>query len=132
MIHGDLWGLYGNETIHGYRFFLTIVDDHSRNVCNYFLPSKQQGFAQLKIFLTYVENLFKSSVKQVCSDHGIEFFKNSFLTLILDKGIVDQASCVATPAQNGRVERKHRQLLAISHFLCFESGLPIRYWGECI
>lgn len=51
---------------------------------------------------------------------------------MLDKGITHQASCVNTPAQNGRVERKHRQLLSIARSLRFQSGLPIKFWGECI
>lgn len=52
--------------------------------------------------------------------------------MLLSKGISQQSSCVANPAQNGRVERKHRQLLSIARALRLQSGLPIKLRGECI
>ncbi|XP_074322282.1 uncharacterized protein LOC141659360 [Apium graveolens] len=66
------------------------------------------------------------------SDHGTEFFNSALNSLLADRGIAHQASCIGTPAQNGRVERKHRQLLSIARAIRFQSGLPIIYWGQCI
>lgn len=51
---------------------------------------------------------------QIRSDHGTEFFNAAMNSLLNGEGIVHQASCVGTPAQNGRVERKHLQLLTIA------------------
>lgn len=132
LIHVDLWGPYAHETTNGCRFFLTIVDDHSRAVWTYLLPTKQHAIGQLIRFFAYVENQFHTSIKTFRSDHGTEFVNHIFTSFLLDKGVLKQTSCVNTPAQNGRVERKHRQLLSIARSLRFQSGLPIRYWGECI
>lgn len=82
---------------------------------------------QLKSFFAYVENNFKTSIKQIRSDHGTGFFNAAFSSFLLDKGIFHQASCVGTPAQNGRVERRHRQLLSIARSLRFQLGLPIKF-----
>lgn len=41
-------------------------------------------------------------------------------------------SCVATPQQNGRVERKHQHILNISISIMFLANLPIKFWGESV
>ncbi|XP_072076847.1 uncharacterized protein [Arachis hypogaea] len=46
--------------------------------------------------------------------------------------IVHQSSCVNTPQQNGRVERKHRHILNVARSLRFQGNLPIQFRGECV
>ena len=47
-------------------------------------------------------------------------------------GIIFQTTCVGTPQQNARVERKHRHILNVSRALMFQANLPVSFWGECV
>ncbi|KAH9656136.1 retrovirus-related pol polyprotein from transposon RE1 [Citrus sinensis] len=130
MIHCDLWGPYRTPTFCGAYYFLTIVDDFSRGLWVYLVNNKSDVGRIIRNFLVMVERQFNAFVKIVRSDNGTEFtcLDGFFAT----RGIIHQTSCVGTPQQNGRVERKHRHILNIARALRFQANLPLEFWGECI
>ncbi|KAG7599411.1 Reverse transcriptase RNA-dependent DNA polymerase [Arabidopsis suecica] len=129
LIHCDLWGPYRTTALCGSRFFLTIVDDYSRAVWIYLLTSKQEAPMHLKNFLALVERQFSTQVRTVRSDNGSEFI--CLRDFFAEKGIIHETSCVGTPQQNGRVERKHQHILNVARALRFQANLPIEFWGYC-
>lgn len=66
----------------------------------------------------------------VRSDNGTEFMV--LLSYFKKLGIVHQTSCVNTPQQNGRVERKHMHILNVARAILFQANLPVKFWGEAI
>ncbi|CAH9101689.1 unnamed protein product [Cuscuta europaea] len=130
MIHCDVWGPYRTQASCGSRYFLTVVDDYFRAVWIYLMREKNEVGQILKNFLAMAKLQFKQEGKIIRTDNGTEFqcMKKYFLGL----GIIFQTSCVDTPQQNGRVERKHRHILNVERSLRFHAHLPIQFWGEYI
>lgn len=83
-------------------------------------------------FLAYVDTHFKTKVKTIRSDNGTEFFNKHINSLFDSLGIIHQHSCVETPQQNGRAERKHKHLLSVARALKFQSNVLIHLWGDCL
>ena len=54
-----------------------------------------------------VKSQFGKLVKCVRSDNGLEFTTGPMPKFYRQHGMLHQTTCVDTPQQNGRVERKH-------------------------
>lgn len=77
-------------------------------------------------FINLIENQFNCNVKIVRSDNGPEFTISQFYA---SKGNLHQTSCVETPQQNVRIERKHQHILNFTRTLLFQSHLPKNFWS---
>ncbi|GAB2269349.1 hypothetical protein Dimus_038770 [Dionaea muscipula] len=130
LVHMDLWGPYRLQSVTGAKYFLTIVDDHTRATWTFLLSDKVRVSNTVATFLHYVQNHFHATPRFVRTDNGTEF--NKCHEFFLREGIVHQRSMPYTPQQNGIVERKHRHLLDTARSLMFHAGLPKLLWGECI
>ncbi|KAL1190668.1 Retrovirus-related Pol polyprotein from transposon RE2 [Cardamine amara subsp. amara] len=84
----------------------------------------------LRNFVALVERQFDKKIKIIRSDNEAEFL--SVGDYLREKGILHETSCVSTPQQNGRVERKHRYILNVASAFRFQSHLPVEFWGFCI
>ena len=111
LLHMDIWGPFKVPTLHNHRYFLTIVDDYSRHTWIIFLKHKSQTQQRVEAFLSMIYTEFKAKVQVLRTDNGTEFFMHS---LFEHHGIIHQTSCVETPQQYRRVERKHQQILNVA------------------
>ncbi|CAL1402205.1 unnamed protein product [Linum trigynum] len=132
VVHMDIWGGYRTPALDGSRYFLTVVDDFSRATWVYLLKFKSDVERYVRLFCQMVRTQFAGQVRCIQADNGMEFQCGSLLDYYEQHGIRFQTSCVNTPQQNGVVERKHRHLLETARALRFHSGLPVRFWGECV
>ncbi|XP_075095496.1 uncharacterized protein LOC142173749 [Nicotiana tabacum] len=121
------WGSYHEHTHDKYRYFITIVDDYSRTTWTMLLACKSNALQAIKAFISLVENQFKTNIKSIRSDNGLEFNNLEATVFFQSKGIVHQRTCPYTPQQNEVAERKHRYLLETARALLFQSKLPLKY-----
>ena len=132
LIHIDIWGPYRVSTRMNHRYFLTLVDDHSRVTWVHLLKHKSDAFTAIQNFVNMSRTQFGEQVKAIRSDNALEFGDSKCKPFFNELGILHQTSCVDRPEQNGRAERKHRNILEMARALRFESGLPLQYWGDCV
>ena len=130
LIHCDVWGPYRTSSSYGAKYFLTIVDDYSRAVWIYLKLEKSEVSELLKQFFALCERQFGKRVQKIRTDNGSEFLV--LWKYFKEHGIEHQTSCVNTPQQNGRVERKHRHILNIARACLFQARLPPSLRGENI
>lgn len=132
LVHLDVWGPYRVTSVDGFKYFLTIVDDFTHAVWVYLLKSKDEVSNWIIVFYNFLINHFDKRIKIIRSDNGTEFINHKVKEFCESKGIFHQTSCVSTPQQNGIAERKHRHLLNVARSLLFQSGIPLKYWSDCI
>ncbi|CAM8878782.1 unnamed protein product [Rhodiola kirilowii] len=116
----------------GCKYFLTLVDDFSRNTWTFLMKQKSEVPTLVIQFFNLVDTQFNKKIKSFRSDNGSEFFNTMLTQFLISKGCVHQSSCPYTPHQNGVVERKHRHLLDVARSLRFQSNLPKIFWGDCV
>ena len=111
---------------------MTIVDDYSRATCVHLLKLKSESLEIVQIFCNFALNQFGKQVKVIRSDNALDFDDSECKKFFRKQGIVHQTSCVDRPQQNGRVERKHMNILEMSRSLRLQAGLPLKLWGDCV
>jgi transposase InsO family protein len=132
LLHMDLFGLIAYISIDGSKYYLVIVDDHSRFTWVFFLQEKSQTQETLKRFLRRAQNEFGLTIKTIRSDNGTEF-KNSQIKGFLEEELINhEFSSPYTPQQNGVVERKNITLLDMARTMLDEYKTPGWFWAEAI
>ena len=132
IVHCDVWGPYKIPTCDGCKYFVTLLDDNTRALWTVFIPTKQHAVQTFKDFYAHVYKRFGTSIKCLRTDNGGEFVNNELATFLASHGVSHQTTCPYTPQQNGRVERRHRNLLEMTRAFLFQSQLPSHLWGECL
>ena len=115
LIHCDVWGPFHTPTYHGKRFFLSLVDDHSRFTWVYLMTHKSEAPTIIKRFFALVETQFHKVIKTFGFDNAKELHLTDFLA---NKRMIHLQ-------QNAVVERKHY----VARSLYFQAKLPLSFLG---
>ena len=78
LLHFDIWGPIAKVSIHGHRYFLTIVDDHSRFLWTILLKNKSEVPSHIKNFIHLIQTQHNVTPKIIRSDNGPEFLLSEF------------------------------------------------------
>ena len=103
LVHADLCGPIDPPTPGGKRYFLLLVDDHSRYMWIYLLASKDQASAAIKKFQAAAELQSGRKLKMLRTDRGGEFTSNELGEYFSDRGVQRQLTAPYTPQRQPSV-----------------------------
>ncbi|CAI5460244.1 unnamed protein product [Closterium sp. Yama58-4] len=129
LVHMDVVGPTRALSLSSSRYFLTIVDDHTRAVWVYPLKTKGEvAAAVLKEWMPRAQRESGHKVKVIRTDNGGEFIGADFEAVLKKKGIQHQLTVPYNPQQNGVAERFNRTLQEGARTLLGRAGLPDPFW----
>jgi hypothetical protein len=73
IIYSDVCGPMPSNSISGYVYYVSFIDDYYHKTWVYFLKSKDEVFGKFKEFKALIENLYKRKIKKLRSDNGGEY-----------------------------------------------------------
>ena len=79
-VRTDLWGPAQVSSLSGGKYFMTLIDDHSRKVWLYILKTKDQVVEKFKVWKVLVENQSGKKLKALRIDNGMKFCNREFKT----------------------------------------------------
>ena len=131
LIHMDLVGPM-SESIHGNKYFLSILDDFSRFGWIIFLENKSLTFNKFFLWYKETQNLFNKPLKFIRTDNGTEFSNFKFNSFCSYYGIIHQYTVPHTPQQNGRVERFNGIIINAAKALLNDAKLSHNFWEHAV
>ncbi|GJX34125.1 putative RNA-directed DNA polymerase [Tanacetum coccineum] len=109
LVHFDVCGPMKTKTLGGCSYFVTFIDDHSRNVWVYTLKTKDQVLDVFKQFHALVERQRGKKLKCIQTDNRGEYI-SPFDAYCREHGIQHQKTPPKTPQLNGLAERMNKTL----------------------
>jgi transposase InsO family protein len=101
LIHSEVSGPMPSSSISGYVYYVSFIDDYSRNTWVYFLKSKDEVFSKFKEFKALMENISEKNIKILRLDNGGEYTSKEFMNFCKYVGIKRELTTPYNPQQNG-------------------------------
>jgi transposase InsO family protein len=131
IIYSDVHGPE-KRTTGGNEWFITFIDDFSREIKVSFMKKKSDAPAKIKDFVAWVKNHRKAEVKTIQSDNGGEYIAETLQEWLRANGIIHRRTVAHNPQQNGVAERRNRTLMERTRAFLFEADMPDKFWGEAL
>jgi hypothetical protein len=82
LIHSDVCGPMPSNSLSGYVYYVSFIDDYSHKTWVYFLKSKDEVFGKFKEFKALIENISERKIKILRSDSGGEYTSKEFVRIV--------------------------------------------------
>jgi hypothetical protein len=112
------------------RYVVNFID-YKTNYCRVFLAkTKDQAAKQFEAFLAFFERRYDCKIQVLRTDGGGEYANVDLFCQ--QTGVQRQTTEANSPASNGKAERMNRTVFNMARCMIFNSGLPMRFWGDAV
>ncbi|KFD60695.1 hypothetical protein M514_27126 [Trichuris suis] len=132
IVHSGICGPTQVRSFGGARYFISFIDDFSRESFIYFLKNKNDALQKFKEFVAFVERKTSRKVKCLRTDNGREYVNDHFAQFLTANGIRHERSVPDTPQQNGIAERLNPTIVKKARTMLIDAGLSTDLWAEAI
>ena len=126
LIFSDVHGPLPTQTIQGYRYWITFLDDATKFCYVVLLRKKSEAFQAFQIYKAYAENLLSRRIGTLRDDKGGEYISTEWDGYMKLHGIRREHTVRSTPQQNGAAERINRTLAE------GVTAMLVAFWGEAL
>src|SRR5277367_3151728 len=131
-VMSDVWGPARVESIGKWRWYISFVDDCTRNGNVLFMKQKSDATGRIKEHLTKIHRHFGKWPKWMRIDNGKEFMNEEIKKWAAERGITLETTAPYSPSQNGVAERFNWTLLELARAMMIAKNLPILLWDEAV
>jgi transposase InsO family protein len=131
-VMSDVWGPARVESIGKWRWYISFVDDCTRNGNVLFMKQKSDATGRIKEHLTKIHRHFGKWPKWMRIDNGKEFINEEIKKWAAERGITLETTAPYSPSQNGVAERFNRTLLELARVMITAKNLPVFLWDEAV
>jgi hypothetical protein len=132
LIHSDVFGPMHVPSLAKFVYYVSIIDDFSRNTWIDFLRKKYEVFDKFKEFKALVENQTEKKIKVLRTHNGGEFYGNEFEEFCKKCCIARQKTTPYTPKQNGVAERMNKTSMEKARSILSVVELGHEFWAEAM
>jgi hypothetical protein len=133
LVHIDVQGPLPAMSMHGNRYMVVLVDDHSSACVVEPVASKAQVKYAVQRCLLRLQAIAKATVAAVRTDRGSELVNAELRQWLAEKNMTHhQTTAPYSPEQNGRVERLNRTLAERMRAMMSVAGAPDNVWDEAM
>ena len=128
----DVWGPMRIESIGKWQWYISFIDDCTRNGNIKFMKTKGEAFDRIKEQVAKIEQKFGKAPRWIRIDNGKEFVNEEIKKWAAEKGITIETTAPYSPSQNGIVECLNWTLLEMARAMIIAKGLPKFLWDKAM
>jgi transposase InsO family protein len=95
----------GHATINNKYYYISFMDDYSRESVIYLMKNKSEAFEKYKLYEAMMKTQWNVKIKSLVSDQGGEYTSHEFKDYLDKQGTAQNLTVHNTPESNGIAER---------------------------